>query len=86
LSYPTHLVGSFPQWTPWRGGTPDNNQVSLLAGGGREITRRGVKDLPWDGQALTGDTIISADSLGAAEELARTCPFVTSIRVYELGT
>ena len=52
--------------------------------GGKEVTKDSVKDLPWDLDALTGYNTIEAESLEEAEKIAAQCPFVTSIRVYEL--
>jgi hypothetical protein len=52
--------------------------------GGREISRRGTEDLPWNMESITGYNIIEAESLDAAEALAKGCPFIASIRIYEL--
>ena len=52
--------------------------------GGREITRDGTRDLPWDREAMTGYNIIEAESLDAAERIARSNPFISGIRIYEL--
>ncbi|MGE0047091.1 MAG: hypothetical protein AB7J28_06155 [Hyphomonadaceae bacterium] len=52
--------------------------------GGREISRAGTTDLPMGRDALTGYTIINAESMDEAEALARANPFISSIRVYEL--
>ena len=52
-------------------------------GNGREISRTGIKELPLGLESLTGYCIINADSLDDAEEIARGCPIITSIRVYE---
>ena len=52
--------------------------------GGREISRDGTRELPWDREAITGFNIIEAEDLDAAEALARSNPFIESIRVYEL--
>jgi hypothetical protein len=51
---------------------------------GREISSGGTKDLPWDMESITGYNIIEAESLDAAEQIARSNPFIASIRVYEL--
>jgi hypothetical protein len=51
---------------------------------GREISKSGTRDLPWDTECITGYNIIEAESLDAAEQLARSNPFITSIRIYEL--
>jgi hypothetical protein len=52
--------------------------------GGREISKNGTRDLPWNRESITGYNIIEAESLDAAEKLARSNPFVASIRIYEL--
>lgn len=52
--------------------------------GGREISSDGTKDLAWDMHAITGYNIIEAESLDEAEKIAKTNPFIASIRVYEL--
>ena len=52
--------------------------------GGREISKSGTRELTWNMESITGYNIIKAESLDAAEELARSCPFIASIRIYEL--
>jgi hypothetical protein len=52
--------------------------------GGREISRAGTKDLPLGLDSITGFTIVSADSLDAAEKMALSNPYISSIRVYEV--
>ena len=52
-------------------------------GPGREITFTGTKELPHDTGAITGYTIINADNIDEAEKIAKGCPIITSIRVYE---
>ena len=52
--------------------------------GGREISKSGTKDLAWNMDSITGYNVIEAESLDAAEKLAKSCPFIKSIRVYEL--
>lgn len=52
--------------------------------GGREISRDGTRDLEWDAKSITGYNIIEAEDLDAAEDLARSNPFIASIRIYEL--
>ncbi len=51
-------------------------------GAGREITHTGTKELPLGAESVTGYMIINADSLDEAEEIAKTCTIITSIRVY----
>jgi hypothetical protein len=52
-------------------------------GPGKEISRSGTKDLPLGLESLTGYTVIRAESMDEAEKIAKTCPIITSIRVYE---
>lgn len=53
-------------------------------GPGKEITKNGTKALPFDSNAIAGYTIINAESAEEVEELiAKECPMVTSVRVYE---
>ena len=53
-------------------------------GGAREISHDGAKDLPMQSDSITGYSIINADSLEQAEQIAQQNPFVASIRVYEI--
>lgn len=50
----------------------------------REISHDGSKELPMGMESITGYSIINAESLEAAEEIARGNPFIASIRVYEI--
>ena len=52
-------------------------------GPGREVTSTGTKDLPHDKNAVTGYTIINAKDMAEAEKIAKGCPIITSVRVYE---
>ena len=50
---------------------------------GREITSEGTKDLPLNMDSVTGYTMINAQNMDEAEKIAKTCPFIAGIRVYE---
>ena len=50
---------------------------------GREITHTGTKELSLDKGAITGYCIINADNIDEAEKIAKDCPIITSVRVYE---
>jgi hypothetical protein len=52
-------------------------------GAAREITHDGTKDLPIGLDSITGYIIINAEDLNEAEEIAKGCPIITSVRVYE---
>ncbi len=53
--------------------------------GAREISHDGVKDLPMEAGSITGFSVIEADSLDEAVEIASGNPFIDSIRVYEIS-
>ena len=52
-------------------------------GNGREISRSGTKELPMGLDSLTGYTVINAENIEEAEKIAKGCPMITSVRVYE---
>lgn len=52
---------------------------------GRKISQAGTEELPFAEDSITGYTIIEADDLDAAEEIAGECPIVDSTRVYEIS-
>jgi hypothetical protein len=52
-------------------------------GPGREISHTGTKELPLGKESLTGYSIINADNMGEAEKIAKGCPIITAIRIYE---
>lgn len=52
-------------------------------GAGQEVTPAGTTTLPVDLQAQTGYMIINAEDMDEAVALAKGCPVVTAMRVYE---
>lgn len=71
----------------WRNWFEDNGERTLENVGlrnGREVTKAGASALAMGGEALTGYTIINARDLDEAEEVARSNPFISGIRIYEL--
>jgi len=71
-------------WEAWFGSISDKQVDQGGFSGGREVSKSGAKDLPWNMESITGYNIIEAESLDAAEKLAQSCPFISSIRVYEV--
>ncbi len=73
-------------WNAWfesiAGRTVENGGFH---GGAREISREGTKDLTMGPDAITGYSIINAESLEEATEIAGRNPFIASIRVYEVS-
>ncbi len=73
-------------WGAWFAAIADKNVSNLGPfGAGIEITQAGSKELPLNEEAVTGYSVIEADSLEAAVAIAKDCPSITSIRVYEVG-
>jgi len=52
-------------------------------GAGREVTKNGTKELPHGLEAVTGYTVINAESMDEAEQIVKTCPIITAMRIYE---
>jgi hypothetical protein len=71
-------------WNEWFESISDKQIDRGGLPGGREITRSEIKDLPFAKDSITGYTIIKAESLDEAEEIAGECPVVASTRVYEI--
>lgn len=71
-------------WKAWFESIADRQVAQGGFGAGREISKSGSRDLPWNMESITGYNIIEAESLEAAEKLARSNPFIASIRIYEL--
>ena len=71
-------------WEAWSASISDKQVEKGGFSGGREISKTGTRDLPWNMESITGYNIIEAESLDAAEQFARSNPFITSIRIYEL--
>ena len=71
-------------WHKWLESTKDNTIDSFGFSGGREISKAGTKELPLGPESITGISIVNADSLDEAERMARSNPYISSIRVYEV--
>lgn len=71
-------------WTSWF----DEIGDAIVDGGnpftpGRKVTPAGSEDLPAGLEAITGYTIVNAESMEAAEKMLANCPIITSVHVYE---
>ena len=71
-------------WGAWFASIADRQIDQEGFAGAREISSAGTKDLGWGMESITGYNIIEAESLDEAEKIAKGCPFIASIRVYEL--
>ncbi len=71
-------------WGKWFESTKDNTVNSLGFSGGREISKAGIKELPLGPESITGISIVRAGSLDDAQKMAKSNPYISSIRVYEV--
>ncbi len=71
-------------WGKWFESIADKQVEQGGFSGGREISRSGIRELPWDMESITGYNIIEAEDFDAAEEIAKGNPYIASIRVYEI--
>ena len=71
-------------WNKWFESVADQTVEHGGLGDGREISHSGTKDLPMGMESITGYSIVNAESLDDAEEIAQGNPFIASIRVYEI--
>ena len=73
-------------WKQWFESIADRSvEHGGFHGGALEITSDGTEELTMGPDAITGYSIVLADSLEEAEAIARDNPFITSIRVYEIS-
>lgn len=72
-------------WNTWFQSIADRQvEPGNGLGPGREITRSGTRELSFDKDAITGYNVITAEDIDEAEEVAKSCPFITAVRVYEI--
>ncbi len=72
-------------WKEWFGAVADKTvEQGGFHGGAREISHSGTTDLPMGPDSITGYSIINAESLEEAEQIAQANPFIASVRVYEI--
>jgi len=71
-------------WKAWFASIADRSVENGGFMGGREISKDGTAELAWDMESITGYSIIEAESLDEAEQIASRNPFIASVRVYEI--
>ena len=71
-------------WGAWFKSIADKQVDQGGFGSAREISSIGTKDLPWGIESITRYNIIKAESIDEAEKIAKSCPYIASIRVYEI--
>ena len=58
------------EWNKWFESIADRTVENIGFSGGREISKDGITDLGWDLASITGLSIITAETLEEAEEIA----------------
>ena len=71
-------------WGKWFQSIADKTVDGGHFPGGREVTPDGTTDLPLATDSITGYTVLKAESLDEAEQIASECPMIASTRVYEI--
>lgn len=72
-------------WKKWFESVADRTvENGGFHGAAREISDGGTTDLPMGPDSITGYSVIKAESIDEAEQIAQDNPFVASIRVYEI--
>ncbi len=72
------------KWNAWFAAMAERTVEHGGLADGVEISDAGSEPLPFGAGSITGYSIIEAQSLEEAEQLAGDNPFVDSIRVYEI--
>ncbi len=72
------------RWGAWFESIADRQIEQEGFGEAMEVSSAGTKELPWGMESITGYNIIEAESLEEAESIAKECPYIASIRVYEI--
>ena len=82
--YETPTPQIMEAWSKWFASIGDKMvDPGSPLGPGKEISRSGTKELPLGAESLTGYTVINAADMDAAEKIAKSCPMISSVRVYE---
>lgn len=71
-------------WGEWFEQVAPHTVENIGLRNGREIGHNGSTNLSMGLDSITGCTIISAESMEDAQQLAASNPFVSSIRIYEM--
>ena len=72
------------KWGAWFGSIKGSIVENIGLMGGKEIRADGTTDLSWDGDCVTGMSIVEAEDLDAAVKLTEGCPYINAVRVYKM--
>lgn len=71
-------------WNDWFKSIEDITVENVGLGPAIEVSAEGTRELPFDRTAVTGYTVIELESREKAVEIAKNCPFITGVGVYEV--
>ena len=71
-------------WDDWFKSIAEITIENVGLGPALEVTPEEVRELPFDRTAVTGYSVIQAESKEKAVEIAQSCPMITGIGVYEV--
>jgi hypothetical protein len=72
-------------WMQWMKSVED--KVADMGNGlgqGREITKNGTIELPMGLDAITAYMVFNAENIDEVEQIAKGCPMITSVKIYEV--
>jgi transcription antitermination factor NusG len=73
-------------WMQWFNSIEDIMVDQIGLHNGIEVTKKGIKELPMDKDAITGYVVINAENIDEAIKIAKRCPMITSTKIYEVIT
>lgn len=71
-------------WQKWFGMIKDIQVDRGGFRGGLKITNSGTDELPFGEDSLTGYTVIEAENIDEARDIAAQCPIVKSTLIYQI--
>lgn len=71
-------------WMLWFKSIEDKIVDRVGLGDGKEVIKNSVTELLMDKDAITGYVVINAENMDEALKIAKSCPMITSTKVYEV--
>lgn len=71
-------------WGKWFESIADRTVDNIGFGTACDVSDAGIQELPWGPDSITGCTIVRAEDMEEAQEMAKSCPYIAGIRVYEV--
>ena len=71
-------------WHKWFNSIGNKIETQVGLRNGKEVTEKGIADLPMDKDAITGYLVINAENIDEAVKIAEGCPMITGTKVYEV--